>query len=84
LSGCIAQLRKWSAAAGLLDFRVVIVEQPYTLHSAQPFRDRAFSSLHIISEEAWQAGLARLEGDLARGPVHGVSRYACVWSEKPA
>ncbi len=80
----LAQLQAWSVAAGLVDFRVVIVEQPYTVDSAQPFRDRAFSSLHLISTEAWQAGLARLEGDLARGPVSGVSRYACVWATKPA
>ncbi|MDX9831237.1 MAG: methyltransferase domain-containing protein [Anaerolineae bacterium] len=80
----LGELRTWSAAAGLVDFRVVTVEQPYTLESTRPFRDRAFSSLHLISEEAWQAGLARLEADLARGPVHGVSRYACVWAARPA
>jgi ubiquinone/menaquinone biosynthesis C-methylase UbiE len=79
----LAELRAWLAAADLVDFRVVTVEQPYVLESARPFRDRVFSSLHLISEEAWQAGLARLETDLARGPVHGVSRYACVWGEKP-
>ncbi|RPI58058.1 MAG: class I SAM-dependent methyltransferase [Chloroflexi bacterium] len=79
----LAELRAWSGTAGLVDFRVVTVEQPYALGSARPFRDRAYSSLHLISEEAWQAGLARLEDDLARGPVHGVSRYACVWGEKP-
>jgi len=80
----LAELQAWSAAAGLVNFRVVTVEQPYTLENARPFRDRAFSSLHLISEEAWQAGLTRLERDMARGPVHGVSRYACVWAEKPA
>jgi len=77
-------LRAWSAAAGLVGFRVATVEQPYTVESARPYRDRAFSSLHLISEEAWRAGLARLEADLARGPVHGVSRYACVWAARPA
>ena len=80
----LAELQAWSAGAGLVDFQAVTVEQPYTLESARPFRDRAFSSLHLISEEAWQAGLDRLERDLARGPVHGVSRYACVWAERPA
>jgi ubiquinone/menaquinone biosynthesis C-methylase UbiE len=79
----LAELRAWSAAAGLAGFAVATVEQHYTLESAQPLRDRAFSSLHLISEEAWQAGLARLEGDLARGPVHAVARYACAWAERP-
>jgi ubiquinone/menaquinone biosynthesis C-methylase UbiE len=80
----VAELQAWSAAAGLVDVQVVTVEQPYALESARPFRDRAFSSLHLISQEAWRAGLARLEADLARGPVHGVSRYACVWGTRPA
>jgi ubiquinone/menaquinone biosynthesis C-methylase UbiE len=79
----LAELRAWSAAAGLADWSVAIVEQPYVLESAWPFRDRAFSSLHLISEEAWRAGLARLEADLARRPVHGVARYACAWGVKP-
>jgi ubiquinone/menaquinone biosynthesis C-methylase UbiE len=79
----LAELQAWSAAAGLADWSVAVVEQPYVLESARPFRDRAFSSLHLLSEEAWQAGLARLEADLAHGPVHGVARYACAWGVKP-
>jgi hypothetical protein len=70
--------------AGLVGFEVITVESPYEITSAQPFRDRAHSSLHFISEEAWQAGLARLERELARGPVRGVSRYACVWGQRSA
>ena len=66
-----------------MEIDVVAVEEPYGVTSAQPFRDRAYSSLHLISEEAWRAGLERLERDLARGPVRGVSRYACVWGCKP-
>jgi ubiquinone/menaquinone biosynthesis C-methylase UbiE len=79
----IAQLEAWMAAAGLVEPLAVTVEQPYEVTSAQPFRDKAYSSLHLISEEAWQAGLQRLECDLARGPIRGVSRYACIWGHKP-
>ena len=75
----LAELVAWMADAGLERVAVVTVEEPYELRTAQPFRDRAYSSLHLIAGEAWQAGLERLERDLARGPVHGVSRYACVW-----
>jgi hypothetical protein len=67
------------AAASLCAPEVVTVEEPFQVTSAQPFRDKAYSSLHLISQEAWQAGLARLECDLAYGPIHGTSRYACVW-----
>lgn len=79
----IIQLEEWMAAAGLVAFEVVTVETPYQLTSSQPFRDRAYSSLHLIPEEAWQAGLVRLERDLARGPVRGAARYACLWGRRP-
>jgi ubiquinone/menaquinone biosynthesis C-methylase UbiE len=78
----ISELEAWMAEAGLADLAVVNVEEPYKVTNAQPFRDKAYSSLHLIAEEAWQAGLARLECDLARGPIRGVSRYACVWGRK--
>jgi ubiquinone/menaquinone biosynthesis C-methylase UbiE len=79
----VAQLEAWQVAAGLRDLEVVTVEQPWTLTSAKPFRAKAYSSLHLISEEAWQAGLERLECDLDRGPIPSTVRYACVWSHKP-
>ncbi len=79
----LAQLLTWMGEAGLTDWEVITVELPFELTNAQPFRDRAYSSLHLISEEAWRAGLARLERDLARGPVPGVARYACVWGRRP-
>jgi SAM-dependent methyltransferase len=80
----ISQLRTWMAAAGLRELQVSMVEEPYELASIGPFRDRAYSSLHLIAEEAWRAGLEHLEHDMARGPVRGVSRYACVWGHRPA
>jgi ubiquinone/menaquinone biosynthesis C-methylase UbiE len=80
----IAQLVVWMATAGLGFFEIVKVEAPYQIVDAQPYRDKAYSALHLISEEAWQAGVARLERDLAQGPVRGVSRYACVWGWKSA
>ena len=79
----LAQLEAWMAAAGLVEYETVTVEEPYEITSVQPFRDRAYSSLHLISDGAWRAGLARLERDLARGPVRGTARYACLWGKKP-
>jgi len=79
----IAQLKEWQVTAGLQEFEVVIVEQPLDLTGAQPYRAKAYSSLHLISEEAWRAGLARLEHDLEKGPIPTAVRYACVWSRKP-
>jgi hypothetical protein len=55
------------------------VEFAYMLHDAEPYRRRAYSTLQRIEEAAWQRGLARLEADLARGPLSCVSRYTLVW-----
>jgi SAM-dependent methyltransferase len=81
---CIAQLEAWMAAAGFGFLEVVVVEAPYEITDAQPFHDKAYSSLHLISENAWRAGVARLERDLAQAPVQGMSRYACLWGQKGA
>jgi ubiquinone/menaquinone biosynthesis C-methylase UbiE len=80
----IAQLETWMNRAGLVSIQVSAVEEPYEVTSTHPFRDRAYSSLHLIAEEAWKAGLERLERDLAQGPIQGLARYACVWGRKPA
>ena len=78
----IAQLEAWMTASGLGSFEVVVVEAPYEITDAQPYRDKAYSALHLISEDAWRAGVAHLERDLAQGPVRGVSRYVCLWGRK--
>lgn len=78
----LAQLEAWSAAAGLEPLDTVVAQEPYEITSSQPFRDKAYSALHNISENAWRAGLVRLERDLKDGPVQGSSRSVCVWSRK--
>ena len=78
----IAQLKEWQVSAGLQETEVVLVEQALDLTSARAFRAKAYSSLHLISEEAWRAGLERLERDLEKGPIPSTVRYACVWSRK--
>ena len=78
----LADLEGWMAEAGLASLGAVVVEEPFEVSDAQPYRDKAFSSLHLISEEAWRAGLERLEQALARGPIRGASRYACLWGRK--
>ncbi|OFX26719.1 MAG: hypothetical protein A2Z07_02230 [Armatimonadetes bacterium RBG_16_67_12] len=56
----------------------------YARHrSVHPYRDRAFSSLHLIPQEAFARGLARMEQDLREGPIHCVSRYLLLWGVTP-
>ncbi|HSJ56474.1 MAG TPA: class I SAM-dependent methyltransferase [Anaerolineae bacterium] len=79
----LAEIETWMVEAGLRNYRVEVVEEPYLVTDAGPYHDRAYSSLHLIPDEAWRAGVARLERDLAGGPVQAVSRYACVWADAP-
>jgi ubiquinone/menaquinone biosynthesis C-methylase UbiE len=78
----VARLESWMVESGLVDLEVLTVEEPFQLTSARAFRDRAYSSLYLIPEDAWRAGLERLEHDLARGPLRGASRYVCIWGCK--
>jgi ubiquinone/menaquinone biosynthesis C-methylase UbiE len=75
----IPRLRAWMEAAGFTNVGEEEVEFAYPLHDAEPYRRRAYSTLQRIPDAAWQAGLARLEADLARGPVSCVARYTLVW-----
>ena len=67
---------------GFQGFYGETVEYSYHLEDLAGFRDKAFSSLHMISPEAFARGLARLEQDLRRGPIPCVSRYVMLWGRK--
>lgn len=68
------------ADAGFTGITIDSVSRTYELTDAEAYRNLAFSSLHLIPREALSAGLARLEADLARGPIAAVSRYTLVWA----
>jgi len=59
-----------------------MVEHSYDLTDASPYRDRVFSSLLGITDEAFQRGLERLEAALRLSPLRCVSRYCLVWGTK--
>lgn len=54
----------------------------YRLTDCQAYRDKAFSSLHLISDEAFQGGISRMGRDLRASPIECVSRYALIWGTK--
>jgi len=78
----ISQLKEWMKRAGFDSSFERTVEFAYDLEDISAFRDRVFSSLHLIPEDAFQRGLRRMEEDLAQGPIHCVSRYTMVWGSK--
>jgi len=78
------QLCEAMSAAGLSKLKEQQVELQYQLTDAKAYQDKAFSSLHLIGEEAWRRGLERLEEDLRSRPIACVSRYVVLWGNKRA
>jgi SAM-dependent methyltransferase len=79
----VAAIQQSMAVAGFSDLDEQTVEVPYELRSPAPYRAKVFSSLRLISEEAFQRGLLRIEDDLAKGPIACMSRYTLIWGTKP-
>lgn len=48
-----------AADAGLTVGDTVLLEEQHVVSDAAPFRDKAYSSLHLISDEEFAAGPAR-------------------------
>ncbi|MFT4037116.1 MAG: class I SAM-dependent methyltransferase [Thermomicrobiales bacterium] len=67
------------AAAGFADIHETHVELEYPLTDVTGYRERAYSSLLLIDEAAHQRGVARMEQDLAAGPIPALSLYTLVW-----
>ncbi|MFQ6126681.1 MAG: class I SAM-dependent methyltransferase [Candidatus Heimdallarchaeota archaeon] len=79
----IAKLRNLMNQAGFSEINDSLVEFSFPLTDIQAFRDKAFSSLHLISENAFQKGLKRLEQDLhEKGHILCISRYVLLWGTK--
>lgn len=69
--------------AGFTDIQDVLVEFSFRMTDIQAFRDRAYSSLHLISEEAFHRGITRLEDELdEKGYIQYISRYTLLWGSK--
>lgn len=71
------------AAVGFSEIHTTHVELEYPLTEARGYRERAYSSLLIIEDDAFQRGLARLERDLVAGPIPALSLYTLVWGAVP-
>lgn len=78
----VADLRGSMAKMGFQQVFERTVTITYPLNDIQMFRAKAFSVLHLISEAAFQRGLAALERDVARGPIEADSRYLLLWARK--
>jgi hypothetical protein len=77
------ELRKWMEYAGFVNLFEKEVAFAYRRSDMQASRDKAFSVLHLISEEAFRKGLQHMEQDLRSGPIPCVWRYVMLWGTKP-
>jgi ubiquinone/menaquinone biosynthesis C-methylase UbiE len=79
----VPRLLEEMTRAGFVEPRIVEVSREYDLDDIEAYRDRAFSSLLLIEEEAFRRGISRLEVELARGPIPCVSLYTMIWGTAP-
>ena len=75
-------LRSEMRRVGFDSLREEVAEYSYELTDSAAYREKVFSSLLYISEEAFHRGLARFEADLLEGPVRCISRYLLLWGTK--
>lgn len=78
----IAELCCLMEEAGFGEVTEETVAFPYQLTEVQAYRDKAFSVLHLIPEEAFQQGIKRMEDVLRAGPIPCISRYLLLWGAK--
>jgi ubiquinone/menaquinone biosynthesis C-methylase UbiE len=75
-------LRTELIGAGFAEIAETVVEFSTVLPDLEPFRAKVFSSLRLISDEAFASGMARLEKDFHQGPIPWISRYLMLWGTK--
>lgn len=73
------RLRAEMEAAGFASIHKTHVELEYSLTDIRGYRERAYSSLLLIPDEALARGLARMEQDFLAGPIAALSLYTLVW-----
>jgi len=76
-------LRGEMAALGFVGIDGCEEGMSFTLSDAAAYRDKAFSCLQLIPEDAFQEGLRSMESDLRSGPLQCASELAFLWAQRP-
>jgi ubiquinone/menaquinone biosynthesis C-methylase UbiE len=77
----ISTLRAEMERAGFIAPREEHVDLHYPLADSAAYRNRAYSSLHLISDAEHARGVERMERDLASGPIEACSLYTLLWGK---
>ncbi len=80
----IPAIKRAMRGAGFGSISTEVVEHPYQLIDVQGYRDKAYLSLHLISQDAFEHGIKRMERDLKKGLIEAVTRYLLVWGHRLA
>jgi SAM-dependent methyltransferase len=78
----LATLKQIMAQVGFIKINHKTVYLPYNTTDIQIYRDKAFSCLRLIGEDAFRDGIISMEEDLKHGPIECVSRYSMLWGTK--
>jgi SAM-dependent methyltransferase len=70
--------------AGFTDRQQRVFESTYELTDATKYREKAFSSLHLIPQDEFEAGVTALTAELAKGPIRANNRTCAVLARRPA
>jgi SAM-dependent methyltransferase len=78
----IPDLKTMMAQAGFTGAREAGAELSYQLTDIQPYRDKAFSVLHLISAEDFERGVQRMDEDRRDRGIPATTRYLLLWGDK--
>ena len=79
----LEKLRAEMAALGFAGIDGCEEGMTFTLPDAAAYRDKAFSCLQLIPEDAFEEGLRSMESDLRSGPLQCASELAFLWAQRP-
>lgn len=78
----IEDLRKTMEGTGFTGIEEQTIEQSSELSDIRPYKNKAFSCLHLMPEKSYQEGLEKMERDLKKGPIERMYRYLLLWGRK--
>jgi len=78
----ITVLRQQMVGVGFVDIEEREIQETFEVTDATPYREKAFSCLHLIKETEFQTGLRHIEDDLKAGPIEGVAEFVCLWGRR--
>lgn len=79
----VEKLKEWMSIAGFHILPELTIHQEYERTDIEDFRNKAYSCLHLISENAFEEGIKRMEQDLRSGQIPFISNYLVLTGNKP-